>query len=145
MTHASGMSTRITITGRTAIRYLTAIMSNRDAVESWRGTLSDAEKIKWASPHSVYNRCGLFDAGKESAKSAVKAQPMTLAEFLRLPAGEAATLLHLRCAPKFFALLNAMSDLSETVTRPRSNWRPIDRERAAARERPEAGASAAAA
>jgi hypothetical protein len=120
----------ITITGRSAIRYLTAIMGNRDAVDPWRSTLSDAEKTKWSSPHAIHDRCPAF--GQTAKQPTIKAKPMTVNELLRMTGTAAAQLLLDRNPSKAWALKRALDQLLDESTKPKHGWRPIDRERTAA-------------
>jgi hypothetical protein len=94
---------------RRTVGYLRELMGRLPEIERWRNGLSDAQRILWASPHSVHVRRGLFNSGKESGEPVIKPRPMTLAEFLRLPADEAATLLLRRCPAKAYALKRSLT------------------------------------
>jgi hypothetical protein len=119
---------------------LLKVQSKLPEIRKWRAGLTDVQRIRWSSPQSVLNRAPCFRPDGKIRGPAPRARPMTLNEFLRQPASDAALLLHRRCAPKFFALLREMTELANAgaVTKPVSGW-AADRKRAAA------GASAGAA
>jgi hypothetical protein len=121
-------------TGRRAIRYLTDVMSNREAVERWRNNLSDAERLKWQSPHSVYARCPVFHPNTKQTP-AIKAKPLLLNDVMRLPSEEIALLLYRRAPVKMFAIYRAMTELvaNGSAVKPPSGW-PMTKQKMSTRE-----------
>jgi hypothetical protein len=119
---------------------LLKILERLKEVQAWRSTLSEFERARWASAQSVYNRCPIFHPDGKTKGPTIKARPMSVREWLHMPAADAAMMIHRRNPAKFFAIMRAMQEIAEagSATRPVSGW-AADRKRAAA------GASVAAA
>jgi hypothetical protein len=114
------------------IVHLLEILKRLDEVQAWRATLGEFERARWASAQSVFNRCPIFHPDGKTKGPVVKPKPMSVREWLHLPAAEAALMIHLRNPAKFFAIMRAMQTIADTgkVAKPRSGWE-LDRKRTA--------------
>jgi hypothetical protein len=103
---------------------LLKILERLEEVQLWRSTLSEFERARWASAQSVYNRCPIFHPDGKTKGPTIKARPMSVREWLHMPAADAALMIHRRNPAKFFAIMRAMQEIAGTgsAVKPRSGW-----------------------
>jgi hypothetical protein len=49
---------------------LLKVMDNLEAVEAWRATLTEKQRLEWASPDTLVRRCSVFNKPKAAAAEA---------------------------------------------------------------------------
>jgi hypothetical protein len=49
---------------------LLKVMDNRGAVEAWRATLTEKQRVEWASPDTIVRRCPVFNKPKAATAEA---------------------------------------------------------------------------
>jgi hypothetical protein len=63
---------------KAVISRLEKIMHRLDAVVKWRATLTEQQRIAWASPTSIVNRCTVFKIEKEQRRVVAPRKPTRL-------------------------------------------------------------------
>jgi hypothetical protein len=109
---------------------LLRVMEKLPEVLAWRETLSEFERMRWASPQAVFLKCPTF--GQVNATPRIQTRAMSVRDLLHLPSAKAAQLIFDRAPAKAWALRRALDELLDgnSAPRPTSGW-SADRKRAA--------------
>jgi hypothetical protein len=104
--------------GRNDRSQILRMMAKLPAIRKWREELSEYQRIRWASPQSVINRCPACRPDGRGPKGPVtKVRPLSVSELMKMPAERAAQLLYDRCPSKAWAIRRSLDALLDAGRR----------------------------